>query len=213
MGRRGRAARTGLPRTRVLKRIGWHVAPSHYERLGVPPDATTEQIRLAYRELAWRHHPDRTGSTTSAAMPEINEAWRVLSDPVLRHSYDAGLGTASSTSTVTGWDTSARFSTPPITPARFPWRFVLGFFVVALAVILFMGYITDPAEPTPIDNLIRVGSCVAVDATRTEAWEVSCDGPHDGQAVQLVPFDATCPSTLTAYRDRQGLGQVCVQRL
>lgn len=196
------------------------MAPSHYDRLGVSPEATTEQIRLAYRDLAWKHHPDRTGLATSSEMMEINEAWRVLSDPMLRHSYDAGLDSATRSGSSGGhgsrpaWEatrsTTGIAGFPSATPARFPWRFVLGFFIVAVAVILFMGVITDSAQPAPIDNVIRVGSCVDVDLVRREAWEVSCDGPHDAQVAQLVPFDATCPSTATAYRDRQGLGQVCV---
>ncbi|MGA0878074.1 MAG: J domain-containing protein [Ilumatobacteraceae bacterium] len=193
---------------------------SHYDRLGVSPTATTEEIRLAYRELAWTHHPDRTGRTTSSEMMEINEAWRVLSDPMLRHSYDALLESAARSASSVGqssrptWDSgeSGRRGSgfTSATPARFPWRFVLGFFVVAVAVILFLGVITDSAQPAPIDNVIRVGSCVDVDPVRGEAWEVTCDGPHDAQVAQLVPFDATCPSTTTAYRDRQGLGRVCV---
>lgn len=32
-----------------------------HEVLGVPPDATREEVRAAYRKLAARHHPDRTG--------------------------------------------------------------------------------------------------------------------------------------------------------
>lgn len=151
---------------------------------------------------------------------EINEAWRVLSDPMLRHSYDAGLDSVFRSESSGGhggrptWGASGPAfggsRSASATPARFPWRFVLGFFIVAVAVILFMGIITDPGQPTRIDNVIRVGSCVNVDLARREAWEVSCDGPHDAQVAQLVPFDAACPSTAAAYRDRQGLGQVCV---
>lgn len=187
---------------------------SHYDRLGVPPGATPEQIRLAYRELAWRHHPDRTGRATSSEMMEINEAWRVLSDPVLRRTYDAGLDSSGRAARPPSAASSSlaheRFGTVGASPARFPWRFVLGFFVVAVAVILFMGVITDSAKPVPIDNVIAIGSCVDVDVVRREAWEVNCEGPHAAQVVQMVPFDAVCPNTLTAYRDRQGMGQVCV---
>ena len=32
--------------------------PDHYATLGVPPDATTAQIKKAYRKLARQHHPD-----------------------------------------------------------------------------------------------------------------------------------------------------------
>ena len=63
----------------------------HYQRLGVAPTATPEEIRTAYRNLARVHHPDKHEGKTSTRMLEINEAWRVLSDPVLRYKYDADL--------------------------------------------------------------------------------------------------------------------------
>jgi curved DNA-binding protein CbpA len=63
----------------------------HYQRLGVAPTATPEEIRTAYRNLARIHHPDKHEGKTSTQMLEINEAWRVLSDPVLRYKYDADL--------------------------------------------------------------------------------------------------------------------------
>jgi hypothetical protein len=68
---------------------------SHYQRLGVRPSASTEEIRAAYRALAQRLHPDRQGDATTAEralaerrMREINQAWAVLSDPARRRAYD-----------------------------------------------------------------------------------------------------------------------------
>jgi curved DNA-binding protein len=66
----------------------------YYEILGVPRDATAEQIRQAYRRLAMRHHPDRGGD--DALFKEINQAYSVLADPKQRQLYDhpraAGFG-------------------------------------------------------------------------------------------------------------------------
>lgn len=189
---------------------------THYSRLGVAVDATTEQIRHAYRTQARLYHPDRTGTATSAEMLEINEAWRVLSDPVLRRAYDARLrGSASSGTTGVTSDLSEQLSrytagSAHSGRARFPWRFVLGFFVAATALIVIMGIFTEQGPPAPVDNIIRVGSCVALDRQLLEAREVSCDGPHDGEVGQMVPFDASCPAGTEAYRDRQGLGLACV---
>jgi molecular chaperone DnaJ len=95
-------------------------------------------------------------------------------------------------------------------PVRFPWKFVVGFFALATLVILVVGAFTEPGETLPIDNIIRVGSCVDVDRQIQEAWEVSCDGPHDSQVVRMVPFDGRCPADTETFRDRQGLGLVCV---
>lgn len=64
-----------------------------YEILGVSPDATTEQIRTAYRALARRLHPD-LGGNTEAAFEEATKAYRLLSDPLRRGALDAELRAA-----------------------------------------------------------------------------------------------------------------------
>jgi curved DNA-binding protein CbpA len=63
---------------------------THYELLGVAPDATTADIRAAYRHRARALHPDRRRGT-DRAMSAVNEAWHTLSDPQRRASYDASL--------------------------------------------------------------------------------------------------------------------------
>ncbi|MFP5317511.1 MAG: J domain-containing protein [Acidimicrobiia bacterium] len=63
--------------------------PTHYEVLGVPPDASEEQVRHAYRALAKEAHPDRSGDATRFQV--ITEAYEVLSDPVRRATYDRRL--------------------------------------------------------------------------------------------------------------------------
>ena len=65
---------------------------THYEVLGVEPDAGFEEIQRAYRLLALRHHPDVAPDTDPSTMAAINGAWAVLGDPVRRHNYDFELG-------------------------------------------------------------------------------------------------------------------------
>lgn len=61
----------------------------YYEILGVPPTASKEQIRAAYRRMAARYHPDRNPAADAATIAaRINEAWRVLSNSGLRRFYD-----------------------------------------------------------------------------------------------------------------------------
>jgi formylglycine-generating enzyme required for sulfatase activity len=62
----------------------------YYEVLQVPPDASDEVIRAAYRALAKQVHPD-TGLPGASAgmMKRINEAYAVLSDGKRRRAYDA----------------------------------------------------------------------------------------------------------------------------
>ncbi|HEX2119907.1 MAG TPA: J domain-containing protein [Acidimicrobiales bacterium] len=62
---------------------------SHYDTLGVAPDASGEEIQRAYRRLARLHHPDVAPGADPARMAAINVAWMVLSDPGQRQAYDA----------------------------------------------------------------------------------------------------------------------------
>jgi hypothetical protein len=71
---------------------------SHYEALGVPPDASDIEVRRAYLELARRHHPDFHTSSDNgsvraaeARMREINAAWAVLGSADGRAAYDRAL--------------------------------------------------------------------------------------------------------------------------
>ncbi|HLZ21622.1 MAG TPA: DnaJ domain-containing protein, partial [Ktedonobacterales bacterium] len=52
----------------------------YYALLEVPPAADEAAIRLAYRRLARRYHPDVAGSGSLERMQRLNEAYRVLGD-------------------------------------------------------------------------------------------------------------------------------------
>jgi len=64
---------------------------NYYVVLGVDPLESTHGIRSAFRELVQRYHPDRAGSRGRPFFQDIVEAYRVLSAPERRSSYDAGL--------------------------------------------------------------------------------------------------------------------------
>ncbi|MSV57259.1 MAG: DnaJ domain-containing protein [Actinobacteria bacterium] len=190
----------------------------HYQRLGVVPTATPEEIRTAYRNLARVHHPDKHEGKTSIQMLEINEAWRVLSDPVLRYKYDADLrahrNEVDESEVQQRRERLQNFAVDAerrrYSPAKFPWRFVVAVIVLGTILILVLGAFSKPGEPAPIDNVLRVGSCVAINEFQQEAYEVSCAEAHAGVVQQIIPFDAVCSYPLVAYRDRQGMGQACV---
>lgn len=62
--------------------------PDYYKILELSKDATPEEIKKQYRELAKKSHPDKTGDEESKIMADINKAYEVLSDVELRSKYD-----------------------------------------------------------------------------------------------------------------------------
>ena len=62
--------------------------PNYYEILGVKIDASSEEIKKNFRELAKKTHPDKTKEDTEQEMIKINKAYEVLSDVESKEKYD-----------------------------------------------------------------------------------------------------------------------------
>jgi curved DNA-binding protein len=64
--------------------------PNYYERLGLNSNATSDEIRSAYRKLSIKFHPDKNDgdSHLSGMFRQINEAYQILSDTNKRKEYD-----------------------------------------------------------------------------------------------------------------------------
>jgi len=61
----------------------------YYEVLGVPREASPDDIKRAYRQAAMKYHPDRASGTDAAdKFKEAAEAYEILSDPEKRTRYD-----------------------------------------------------------------------------------------------------------------------------
>lgn len=63
----------------------------YYAILGVPTDADSVVLKIAYRQLARRYHPDLAGPEGALEMKRINRAYAVLSDPEKRQEYDIAI--------------------------------------------------------------------------------------------------------------------------
>ncbi|NJK38838.1 MAG: J domain-containing protein [Oscillatoriales cyanobacterium RM2_1_1] len=63
---------------------------NYYQILGIPKDATIEEIKKVYRRLARQYHPDLNPGDKEAeeTFKDIGEAYHVLSDPDKRSQYD-----------------------------------------------------------------------------------------------------------------------------
>ncbi|KAI0808149.1 DnaJ-domain-containing protein [Fomes fomentarius] len=75
------------------RKIGTQEKPletGYYDLLGVPVDASTDNIKKAYRRLAIKHHPDKNRDDPHAEerFKEIAIAYQTLSDPDLRRKYN-----------------------------------------------------------------------------------------------------------------------------
>jgi len=63
----------------------------HYKTLNLQRNASIKEIKIAYRRLARKYHPDRNSNVSDDIMKNINIAFEILSDPEKRKQHDKTL--------------------------------------------------------------------------------------------------------------------------
>ena len=198
---------------------------THYDRIGVSPDASHDQIRAAYRRLARRHHPDADDGDTDR-MAALNEAWHVLSDPGRRAMYDASLRTvprptASSPMPEPDYaDDDFDDDDRPLVGHRrggfpLPVLLVLALFAMILVITAYAyeksGSVNGPPPTIPVDGVIQIGSCVRI-GDDAVARESPCGAPYSGVVIALIARDGRCPPSTDGFHDPTSDGFVCIRR-
>lgn len=198
---------------------------THYEVLGIGRHATTLEVRRAHHDLVRMLHPDLLAAVRLAAedrlladrrIREVNEAWRVLGDPVRRTRYDATLGDEATDESWSpfppgtpgepdGWN---RAATRPAAPARtsnvrvirrsdspakpFHGGILVGFGVIVLLGVLLVVLLAGQGNGGVAPPSASTGSCVRVVAGPS-ATVVPCSSPNDGRIVAFTADPSGCP--------------------
>ena len=181
---------------------------THYDILGVPSSASTDEIRQAYHDRARQLHPDRAAGRPDTeleaarrAMQDVNEAWRVLREPRSRAIYDRSMMDVKAPggpTTAPDYDEDldrpfhGREAQPGDLVVAFvraaPWVAVL---VVLVAIIVFTAYARHTDPKTDL-----IGHCIVTEEGVPK--DVPCDEPNDGLVVDIVDQQDGCATTATA---------------
>lgn len=159
---------------------------THYEILAIDPAASAEEVRQAYLDQARALHPDG-GAGDARRMQEVNEAYRVLRDPVQRSAYDAGLRSpAPPVDPDSDDDVLVVDSVGPPFARAFPWLILA---VILGAIFVFTAFAgQDNADP----KQELVGQCIVL-GRGSELSTTSCDQPNDGRVELVVDRPSHCP--------------------
>ncbi len=198
--------------------------PTHYEVLGVAPDADTEAIRRAYVVVAKANHPDRRQrddpprrARAEERMRAANAAWHVLRDPQRRAEYDQSLrspgkGHATTASPPSPAPTGAsRVGSRPAPPSGVVvpaghatlWRYapIVVVLAVLVGLLVFSAYATSKDAATSPGTQARVatpevGDCVLVAALSggQAPVPVSCGTQGAYQVRSTVATPRPCPT-------------------
>lgn len=210
------------------------MARSHYDVLGVSPEAGTDDVRRAYLDRARETHPDRHIDADSRQradaerrMREVNEAWRILGNPRRRRRYD--LERAPASMFASRADGTMPHDYRPDRPdppdsidfeeidsttriiRGLPWMILV---FVLFAIFVFTAYAATggvKSKPTPGNNL---GRCVAVTVTvsgGTSATPAPCGTPGARLVIAEVDTNQQCPVGSERLQPSTGVTVYCLE--
>ena len=141
-------------------------SPDHYATLRLDVKASPQRVRMAYRRMAQKYHPDKHPGRGDLAdrMARINQAYAALSDPEQRAAYDARLAQEGTVPP----PRSRATAMATFVQDRFGWS---GWLLLAIAsiTVLTLGFVllrmAAPARPTFHVPASSMGAAPAVDST------------------------------------------------
>lgn len=172
------------------------MAKCHYDTLGISKDATTTEIKKAFRKLSMETHPDVSNNPScSEKFKHISEAYRVLSNTREKGAYDFNVQETERWGRPTGGGSNSRTSGRPggvgsssstareyyqfVDSAYRPRNILTGVALGACAVAAFS--FLSATKDTPEVNTSSAGKNLV------EAWK----NPKTNQWEQPAPWDAT----------------------
>jgi curved DNA-binding protein CbpA len=204
------------------------VAGSYYEVLGVGATASAADIRAAFRRRAREVHPDRQGEDSpggvagghhaESAMRELNEAWRVLGDPVRRRDYDRRLLEAPGG--------PRPRPAPGVDPDDVPYGHAQGepgdlgasiarslpwaaAMVVLAAIFVFTAFAASESDDG-VSASGLVGECVRLERGGV-VTEVPCSEANDGRVDLVTARASLCPEGSSSVRLASAASWLCLR--
>ncbi len=198
----------------VVKAFASKPPRNHYERLCIPHDATTDEIRRAYRRQARVLHPDRNpdGGDSTLSFIHLTTAYQTLSHPRQRAEYDRLL-TATHPVARRAFEV-AMPEPPPPRGARFPVGLVILLFLLIIVAFsldfihrhgglsrpLMVSLPSPPSEGAPKTAVFEKGAAERKQAPRTPLAD-----DRSGAPVGTPPQTAANPVNSSA---RPGAGHL-----